>query len=369
MCSIDVGFNKADSGNLPEVDIFMIMDYFNKNKEYISTEMKGIKLQRSGRQKYGDNAIGYVQLRQQQSVCELKAKITPEHKIKAKNYNVQCIINTSERVIIEAKCNDCAASEGGCKHAVAFLMWLHRRSEEPSPTEKQCYWKRSLLSTASSTNTFISTSDFNKNKITTSYDDSLLLEYVEESKKRKLQNSLMRHQMEEQLIKEVEKVMRKQSESKLWQEMRYARITASKVYEVVKCKTQNGSLVETILGAKLFQTEAMSRGLKLENSILKVLSQDMSQEFFKSGIFLSKDFPLLGASPDAINDDFVVEIKSPTSQKTFTNYLDSNVADPQFEATKKIYVKHCDYDSELVKNITNKVNEFWFNAIYHRVKF
>ncbi|KAJ8981283.1 hypothetical protein NQ317_004019 [Molorchus minor] len=25
----EVGFNKADSGNLPEVDIFMIMDYFN----------------------------------------------------------------------------------------------------------------------------------------------------------------------------------------------------------------------------------------------------------------------------------------------------------------------------------------------------
>lgn len=46
MYSIEVGFSKADSGNLPEVDIFMIMDYFNKNKEYVSTEMKGIKLQR-----------------------------------------------------------------------------------------------------------------------------------------------------------------------------------------------------------------------------------------------------------------------------------------------------------------------------------
>lgn len=63
--------------------------------------------------------------------------------------------------------------------------------------------------------------------------------------------------MDDYLIQEVEKETREQSASKLWQEMRYARITASKVYEVVKCKTLSGSLVETILGAKIFQTKAI----------------------------------------------------------------------------------------------------------------
>lgn len=33
-----------------------------------------------------------------------------------------------------------------CKHAVAFLFWLHRRSEEPSVTATTCYWKKSALS-------------------------------------------------------------------------------------------------------------------------------------------------------------------------------------------------------------------------------
>ncbi|KAF2898121.1 hypothetical protein ILUMI_08054 [Ignelater luminosus] len=37
-------------------------------------------------------------------------------------------------------------AEGGCKHAVAFLMWLHRPSEEPAPTKVKCYWKKSKLS-------------------------------------------------------------------------------------------------------------------------------------------------------------------------------------------------------------------------------
>ncbi|GBP90822.1 hypothetical protein EVAR_66005_1 [Eumeta japonica] len=30
---------------------------------------------------------------------------------------------------------------GGCKHALALVMWTHRRSEDPTPTEVACYWK------------------------------------------------------------------------------------------------------------------------------------------------------------------------------------------------------------------------------------
>lgn len=36
---------------------------------------------------------------------------------------------------------------GQCKHQTAMIFWLLRRSEEPSPTEICCYWKKSLLST------------------------------------------------------------------------------------------------------------------------------------------------------------------------------------------------------------------------------
>lgn len=46
MCSLEVGFIKVDSSNLPEGNIFIKMDYFNKNNDFVSTEMRGIKLQR-----------------------------------------------------------------------------------------------------------------------------------------------------------------------------------------------------------------------------------------------------------------------------------------------------------------------------------
>lgn len=51
---------------------------------------------------------------------------------------------------------------GGCKHAIAFLMWCNRRFESPSPTEVECYWKKSVLSAVGNTNKFITTKILSK---------------------------------------------------------------------------------------------------------------------------------------------------------------------------------------------------------------
>lgn len=52
-----------------------------------------------------------------------------------------------------------------------------------------------------------------------------------------------------------------QSESKMWFELRYGRITASKLHELARCGKDNGVLVEHILGAYSFKdTKAIIRG-------------------------------------------------------------------------------------------------------------
>jgi hypothetical protein len=43
-------------------------------------------------------------------------------------------------------------------------MWLHRRTEEPSPTSTVCYWKRSVLSTVKDQGTFLKVSQMKKPK-------------------------------------------------------------------------------------------------------------------------------------------------------------------------------------------------------------
>uniref|UniRef100_A0A8D8QS98 YqaJ viral recombinase domain-containing protein n=1 Tax=Cacopsylla melanoneura TaxID=428564 RepID=A0A8D8QS98_9HEMI len=41
----------------------------------------------------------------------------------------------------------------------------------------------------------------------------------------------------------------------------------------------------------------------------------------KCGIYLNREWPLVGASPDGINDTHIFEVKCPSSEKTSLNYM------------------------------------------------
>ncbi|GBP40856.1 hypothetical protein EVAR_88917_1 [Eumeta japonica] len=75
---------------------------------------------KSSRESYGDDAVGYVQLKRECNICTVKCRVCPEHKVRSKPYTVTIIVDEKNSVIISSQCHDCAASAGGCKHAVAF---------------------------------------------------------------------------------------------------------------------------------------------------------------------------------------------------------------------------------------------------------
>ena len=87
-----------------------------------------------------------MQVKREGDVCLVKCRITPEHRVRSKPYQCTLKCNEKDGEVLCVECEDCAASKGGCKHAIAFLMWLHRRSEEPATTAVKCYWKKSTLS-------------------------------------------------------------------------------------------------------------------------------------------------------------------------------------------------------------------------------
>lgn len=64
------------------------------------------------REEYGDNAVGYVELKREGSVCTVQCKICPEHKVRAKNYIVVLVVDESKEEILSVECKDCAASAG-----------------------------------------------------------------------------------------------------------------------------------------------------------------------------------------------------------------------------------------------------------------
>ncbi|KAF2881747.1 hypothetical protein ILUMI_24444 [Ignelater luminosus] len=218
-------------------------------------------------------------------------------------------------------------------------MWLHRRSEEPEPTATVCYWKKATLSQVGTNLKFLRVTDIKKPVKT--YDllnsDIFFKNVVEELKKRQCNTQLSPHcfplksykdyslhQIMLKFIKtgqssaddfisfaknemfvegcaEIAKITRSQSESKLWYELRF--------YEIADCKTGNGTLVEQIIGAsKSINNEAMERGRRLEKEVVQELEKKWSIRSDNCALLLHPQYPIIGASPDAVGSDFVIEI-------------------------------------------------------------
>lgn len=140
-------------------------------------------------------------------------------------------------------------------------------------------------------------------------------------------------------------------------------------------------------------TPAMRRGIALEPEVLKVVSSLKKMKFLGSGLFLSPCYPIFGASPDGINDQYVIEIKCPSSTETMKSYLRENgslgpkclaqiqlqmlltgrkkglfcVALPDFEKTQKVQIVEVFYDAIFMNDLLNRATSFWKAAIFPKL--
>lgn len=117
--------------------------------------------------------------------------------MRSKPYNVILIVNEKDGKIVSVECHDCAACQGGCKHSVAFLMWMHRRREEPSCTSVECYWKKSKLVQVGTTIKFIKAKELSKNQMSLNVDlaeNMIFDKFIEEAMKRRISNcQILKH--------------------------------------------------------------------------------------------------------------------------------------------------------------------------------
>lgn len=124
----------------------------------------------------------------------------------------------------------------------------------------------------------------------------------------------MSNVMTDKSCEEAEISFRQQAKCSEWFELRFGRITASKIYEASKCKTYGGSLTEVILGTSTFEAaQAIKRGCTLEPEVLKEIAKTKNWKIKTSGLILNKNYPIFGASPDGITDQRVIEIVSKQS--------------------------------------------------------
>ncbi|XP_043484808.1 uncharacterized protein LOC122512804 [Leptopilina heterotoma] len=431
-CKLDSGFEKADSSNLPKISIFMVWEYLVTDDRYNAPEVRGVKASVNARESYGDSAIGYVSVKRQNNLCTVKGRICPEHRVRQKAYQVLMEVDEEEEKIKTLKCLDCAASEGGCKHGVAFLMWGNRRSESASPTDVECYWKKPTLSNVGTSMKFITASEMAKYSLTSAEDfgdnSTFLQKVIAEAEARQVDSQLSRYtitlterevhslsihqllsdfcsnnedsfddfvnyatqKMLQNLCMLAENKTRDQKNNVLWHELRFGRITASNIYEASRCKTPDGSLVKRIIGAaKTFDNMYMERGRKLEDQVIAELKKQLDVDIIETGLFLLPSRPIFGASPDGMGDDFVVEVKCPSSSKTVKNYISDGkisdkcrgqinlqmmctgkkkglfcVADPDFEKNNQIQFMWIEYEEKYIRALMKKAENFWKNHVF-----
>lgn len=157
-----------------------------------------------------------------------------------------------------------------------------------------------------------------------------------------------------------------------------------------KCKTAPGSLIESVTGGiKIKESNAMKRGKLLENKILQTVEKLTRINFKATGLLITPGHPLLGASPNGISEEYVLEIKCPSKEKTVCLYIKNGeivnkykaqiqlqmhlfgkqkgifcVADPFFETNGKVTLWYVDYDQEFIENIIEAAEAFWKENVF-----
>nr|XP_018899885.1 PREDICTED: uncharacterized protein LOC109032282 [Bemisia tabaci] len=189
------------------------------------------------------------------------------------------------------------------------------------------------------------------------------------------------------ICQEMEKETRNQGESSLWFKLKFGRITASNLYAVANCRTPSGYLTKSIVGLNSWFSgnEATMRGHRLEEQVVELVENKMKMPFKKCGLFLSGAYPILGASPDGINDTHVLEIKSPFSEKSYKEYLDKEnkvkkrylaqiqlqmymtgrkkglfcVSAPDFETSRRVEIIPVEFDRDFTEDLVERATKFW----------
>ncbi|KAL3282533.1 hypothetical protein HHI36_005713 [Cryptolaemus montrouzieri] len=96
---MDEGYEKGLSDNLPKIDGLMVDLYFAKNSEFFAAEILA-------RDNYGDDAVGYVQIRRTDNTCTVKCRITPEHLLRTKPYHCSLVCDENEEKFLDVTCDD-----------------------------------------------------------------------------------------------------------------------------------------------------------------------------------------------------------------------------------------------------------------------
>ena len=194
------------------------------------------------------------------------------------------------------------------------------------------------------------------------------------------------------MLTDVCKSTKGQSESSLWHHLRFGRVTASRLHGVAHCKTVSGALVESILGFKPFSGSSYEKGVALEGSVLRAVEKKLGVKIDATRLHILPARPMFAGSPGGLftlgDVMHVAEVKCPASDKSVCRYADEGVlitpkvraqlqlqmlatgapcgllciADPHFERNGMVRVMH-KLDEGCLQPIMDQAERFWRIAV------
>ena len=156
--------------------------------------------------------------------------------------------------------------------------------------------------------------------------------------------------VDEEKIHNIESSTREQSASEHWKKERTYRFTASSFQLIARRQRNHSAFAQSLMHPKPFSSKYVAHGIKYEPIALQEYQQYMFNRktpiaVLRSGLVVSKSFPVLGASPDAKVIDKgcsisfgLAEVKCPYTKFNVTP-LDA-CSDPDF-FMEKVDDKHC----------------------------
>ncbi|KAL0840686.1 hypothetical protein ABMA28_015880 [Loxostege sticticalis] len=108
-----------------------------------------------------------------------------------------------------------------------------------------------------------------------------------------------------------------QSECGEWMELRRSLLTASNFGRIIKRREDTScvNIVKELLykSSHLRNVSSIKHGRDSEKIALEQLSTQINKEIKKCGLFIDQDLPFLGATPDGLCEDQIVEVKCPVT--------------------------------------------------------
>ncbi|CAD7077983.1 unnamed protein product [Hermetia illucens] len=426
------GFRVATPENIPLITSEMVFTFITKLAQANASAASLADV--------GDFVVESVQIRRR-GICIIKGTIgAPGAEEKAKN-NTALHINEKKPEVVSALCEECPASDSGsCPHGIAFLFWMHRKSVDCKTPKENDVWSPEAevdIGVAQikdlyypETAEYIDESDI----VTEEKGEEFLNELLDQMEKNLMVDSdfyrhcktvieefepiYIHHTMldvarykvtnyksflfhmegisKSGLFERLQRETVDSYKSRMWMEAQYCRIRCSLVYQIITRKDQSED--EEILNMIFGQ----GRDARIEDrQILKANKRQMLKQTVKlhnkpyeeCGLLLSSLYPYLCASPDAISDDFIIEIKSPKTDEEFEAYLEGSgtispkymaqiqmqmyianvqkalycVLSPSFETTGALHFVWIAADPQQAYSLVSVVEDYWKNVVFPRI--